>query len=276
MLIALDAVGEAGDVALIAAIFVVGWAAAWSLRPGLRWAFRALARRGLNGKATRWRLRVPRVLGESIEVAELRRSQRIESTAAMVARLLSVLVWVLIAVLVLGQVGIEPAVALSGAGFLGIALAFGGQGSVEDFLSGLHILWEDRLGEGDDIQLVVEDQAMTGTVTWVGAFSTRFDTDLATVHVANRNLAIVVNLSQRGVRDELRYDLPDAPQPHRATLEVRLRRCYAATPGHDPSRDGLVIDRVESRDAEVVVIVRTARPLSADQHGALSACTTAV
>ena len=264
-----------GDGVVVAVVVAAALVVVSGLRQGLRRLFRALARRGLNGKGTRWRLRAPRLFGESTEVAELRRMQRIDATATMTARLVAAVVWTVATLVVLHVLEIDAVFVLSGAGFLGVALAIGGQNSVADFLEGLHVLWEDRFGEGDVLQIEVHDATTTATVVVVGAFSTRLETEAATVHVPNRTLAPVVNLSQRGVTTELEFTVASGRAARdREVIESLLRAVYAAGEGFDASRDGLVVDRIERDHDERTVVLRTARPLGEDQRAALIAAVT--
>src|SRR5207248_1320370 len=54
---------------------------------------------------------------------------------------------------VLGELGINLAPLIAGAGVLGIALGFGAQTLVRDFLSGFFMLVEDQYGVGDVIDV---------------------------------------------------------------------------------------------------------------------------
>lgn len=251
---------EGGDLVVVAIIIAVTVVLVSLLRVALRTAFRALASRGLAGKPTRWRTRSPRVFGESYELAELRRRQRTDATATMIARTLSVVAWTVAAIVILRHLDIDAVFAISGAGFLGVALAVGGQHSVADFLSGLHMLLEDRCGEGDTIRLRIQDEVVTGKVVAVGAFACRVETDEATLHIANRELATVVNLSQRGHTSLIEFVTDRIPPLFE--LEADLRESYASTDGYDPSLDGLVLHRIDQRGANPLATIRTARPLT--------------
>jgi small conductance mechanosensitive channel len=63
--------------------------------------------------------------------------------------------------LVLDELGVNLAPILAGAGILGLAIGFGAQQLVRDFLSGLFMLFEDQYGVGDrvgigDVEGIVE------------------------------------------------------------------------------------------------------------------------
>lgn len=251
---------------LMIVAIVIGAAAVLTrfFRPVLRTVLTRLARTTKPGRSSGWRARTPRLLGETVEQAELRREQRITATAAGLSRLLSIVVWIGVIVVVLERAAIDPAVAVSAAGFLGAAVAFGAQHSVNDFLTGLHILLEDRFGEGDRLRLEVNGSTVDARVAFLGAFSTRLEGDDATYHVPNRELTKVRNLSQRGAAVEIEFE-PSAEIPavaNRAAIETAVRKRYVQSLGYDPSRDGLVVDTVEQDDRGFRVQLRTARPLS--------------
>lgn len=277
LLIAVDEPVEAdipsavGDVVFVAIVIAVAVFLTAALRVASRRIIRRLARRGLEGDSDRWRLRVPRVFGESMEIAELRRQQRIDATSVLLARIGAFAVWIPALVLVLDRLGIDAVLAISGAGFLGAALAFGGQHSVTDFLSGVHALLDDRYGEGDTLSVRVGDRDVVGVVARLGAFSTRIETDEATWHIANRELATVANLSQRGVTSTIEIKSPPAgPLPMRA-IAAELRTALELSESYDPERDGLFVDQVDrGDDGRLLVTFRTTRPLTDAQRELLS------
>ncbi len=62
---------------------------------------------------------------------------------------LSVMVWLVAIMTILTELGINIAPILAGAGILGIALGFGAQSMVKDFLAGLFIIIENQYRVGD-------------------------------------------------------------------------------------------------------------------------------
>ncbi|MDY7099842.1 MAG: mechanosensitive ion channel [Actinomycetota bacterium] len=256
-----------GDIVFIGVVLAVVIFLTATLRPLIRRIIRRLSRRSLEGASDRWRLRVPRVFGESMEMAELRRQQRIDATSVLLSRIGAFLLWILAVVLILDRLGINAVLAISGAGFLGAALAFGGQNSVADFLSGFHALLDDRYGEGDTLSVRVGDRDVIGVVARLGAFATRIETDEATWHVANRELATVANLSQRGITSTMDITIgPEVDLPLR-TIGSELRTALESSHGYDPDRDGLYVDHVDrGEDGRLLITFRTTRPLTDAQR----------
>ena len=119
------------DLIVIGSVIVATIGASRLIRPATRSTLTWVARRSAGGSG-RWRVRAPRVFGETVEQAELRRQQRIAATAAGLSRVLSAVLWVIAMLIVLDRAEIDPVFAISGAGFLGVAIAIGGQHSVND------------------------------------------------------------------------------------------------------------------------------------------------
>src|SRR5690606_6928029 len=108
-------------------------------------------------------------------------------------------------------------------------LAIGGQHKVNDYLTGLSVHFEDRYGVGDEIFTDVGwADPVCGVVDHVGLFSTRIRDERSTVHLPNRSLASVRNLSQEAAALTLRLRVPDDVGADDA---ASLLRGLAGTPG---------------------------------------------
>lgn len=93
----------------------------------------------------------------------------------------------------LGQLGLNLAPLIAGAGIVGVAIGFGAQTLVRDFLSGLLILLEDQYGIGDRVDLSAE---VAGVVEEVNLRVTRIKGDDGTVwFVPNGEIRRVGNKS---------------------------------------------------------------------------------
>jgi moderate conductance mechanosensitive channel len=143
-----------------------------------------------------------------IEQTEQTRSTARAETIGLVLRSIVVAsVWSIAALLVLGQLDIDLAPLIAGAGIGGIALGFGAQSIVKDFLSGLFMLIEDQYGVGD----IIDVGDATGTVEKVSLRSTTIRDVYGTVwHFPNGEILRVGNYSQlwsRALIDvEVSYD----------------------------------------------------------------------
>ena len=170
------------------------------------------ALRSLHSSAVRERLgavrrRTPNALLET-DVTSLRAEQRITALTSVLRSVASFAIFTIAGLLILGEIGLNLAPFLAGAGILGIALGFGSQALVKDFLSGLFILVEDQFGVGDIVDL---EQGTSGTVEAVSLRTTRLRSVDGTVwHVPNGEIRRVGNKSQhwsRALLDvEVAYD----------------------------------------------------------------------
>ena len=153
------------------------------------------------------RRRTPDALLETGELS-LRAEQRITALTSVLRSVASFAIFTIAGFLILGEVGLNLAPLLAGAGIVGIALGFGAQSLVKDFLSGLFILIEDQFGVGDIVDL---EQGTSGTVEAVSLRTTRLRAVDGTVwHVPNGEIRRVGNKSQhwsRALLDvEVAYD----------------------------------------------------------------------
>ncbi len=176
-----------------------------------------------------WRSRAGRLNGETGEISEQRRRQRIDAASRMISHLASIVIWIAAGIAVFHPLDIDPAFFLSSAGFIGAALAIGGQHKVNDYLTGLSVHFEDRYGVGDEIEIEPGwSEPVRGVVDHVGLFSTRVRDRRSTVHFPNHALISVRNLSQEAPSTTLRVNIPATADPEYA---ARLMRDMAGTDG---------------------------------------------
>lgn len=134
--------------------------------------------------------RAPEVLGP---VVLERRRQRAQTIGSLLKSLTSFVVFGLAFVLILGELGINLAPILASAGIVGVAVGFGAQNLVRDFLSGIFMMLEDQYGVGD----IVDVGEATGTVESVGLrITTLRDLNGTVWYVRNGEVLRVGNFSQ--------------------------------------------------------------------------------
>ena len=127
-----------------------------------------------------------------------RHAQRARTIGDAAASLWKVTVWVVSTLMLLGEIGVNLAPLLAGAGIAGIAIAFGAQAVIRDYLSGLFILGEDQYGVGD----VVTIGTTSGTVEDLNLRMTRLRSKDGTVwFIPNGEIRSVGNDSMRGPGD---------------------------------------------------------------------------
>ncbi len=150
-----------------------------------------VGRRLIRRAVTAARLRAPK------RTRSTRTEQRARTVGEAIGSFWVAIVSVLATLMVLEQVGINLGPLVAGAGIAGIALAFGAQTLIRDYLSGLFILLEDQYGVGD----VITIGASTGTVEDVNLRVTRMRSADGTVwFVPNSEVRVVGNLSMEWSR----------------------------------------------------------------------------
>jgi moderate conductance mechanosensitive channel len=134
-----------------------------------------------------------------------RREQRARTMGSLLKSITTGVVFTVVAFMVVSELGYDIAPLIASAGILGIALGFGAQSLIADFLSGVFMILEDQYGVGD----VVDLGEATGTVEAVGLRVTRLRDVNGTVwYVRNGEIMRVGNQSQNWARTVL--DIPVA------------------------------------------------------------------
>jgi small conductance mechanosensitive channel len=120
----------------------------------------------MSAQGRRERLGETRRAERTQELSEVlmsqRRSQRAEAIGTLLRSIITATVVIIALLLILPILGIDIAPLLASAGVLGVALGFGAQSLVKDYLSGIFLVFEDQYGVGDLVDLgeavgVVED-----------------------------------------------------------------------------------------------------------------------
>ena len=124
---------------------------------------------------------------------ESRRKARIRTLADVGKSAAGILVWTWAGLAILSSVGVNIAPIIASAGVAGVALGFGAQSLVKDFLSGIFLLLEDQYGVGDTIDVGDE---ISGTVEEVTLrVTTLRDIDGTLWYVRNGEILRVGNFS---------------------------------------------------------------------------------
>ncbi|HEV3474341.1 MAG TPA: mechanosensitive ion channel domain-containing protein [Actinomycetota bacterium] len=124
--------------------------------------------------------------------------RRVATLTQAVSYVVSITVWSLSILLVLGEFGLNLAPLIAGAGVAGVALGFGAQSLVKDFFSGFFILLEDQFGVGDEVVVSVGGQPIAGTVEVISLRTTVVRDEQQSVHIIpNGNITVVANRSRQ-------------------------------------------------------------------------------
>jgi small-conductance mechanosensitive channel len=149
--------------------------------------------------------RVPQMFLEHNAALAERRQQRAATMGGLLKSITTGVVAAILVFMVIAEIGYNIAPLIASAGIIGVALGFGSQTLVKDFLSGIFMILEDQYGVGDSIDV----GTATGTVEAVGLRVTRLRDVNGTVwYVRNGEILAVGNMSQNWARTVL--DIPVA------------------------------------------------------------------
>ena len=142
-----------------------------------------------------------------------RAQARFETLEAVFRSIGTAIVWAIALVSVLETLGVSIGPLLATAGIAGVALGFGTQTMVRDFISGFFIVAEDQFGVGDTIDLGGGAKGVVERVT-LRATHVR-DAEGTMWHVSNGQITRVANKSQDWARA-----LIDVVVPYDADIDV--------------------------------------------------------
>jgi small conductance mechanosensitive channel len=191
-----------------------------------------------------------------------RRALRATTLGSLLKSIVTAVIGVIVVVMALDILGYPIGPLLASAGIAGVALGFGAQNLVKDFLSGIFMLLEDQYGVGD----VIDMGEATGTVEAVGLRVTRLRSVDGTVwYVRNGEVVRVGNSSHGWARTVL--DIRVAYDEDIARVE-RLLADLVAEFAADPEWEPYVLEEPEvwgvenlAADSVVLRVVVKTQPL---------------
>jgi small conductance mechanosensitive channel len=139
--------------------------------------------------------------GTAEQPGSTRRVQRAKTMGTLLKSIVSGIIAAIVVTMMLAEVGLNIGPIIASAGIVGVALGFGSQTLVKDFLSGIFMIFEDQYGVGDVVDM---GDGLTGTVEAVSLRVTRMrDTNGTVWYVRNGELLRVGNMSQNWARTVL-------------------------------------------------------------------------
>jgi small conductance mechanosensitive channel len=155
----------------------------------------------------------------------LRAEQRAATIGSLLRSISAGLILVISGVMILELLGLSVIPILASAGILGLAVGFGAQSVVEDFLRGLFMLGEDQFGVGDRIDI----GTVNGFVERVTLRTTVIkDPNGIRWHVPNSEIGHVANENQLSNRAVVEVAVPYSVDTQRA-MEVLAEAARAAS-----------------------------------------------
>lgn len=152
-----------------------------------------------------------------------RRAQRAQAMAGLLKSVTTGIIATVVVFMIIAQLGYNIAPLIASAGILGVALAFGAQNLVKDFISGIFMILEDQFGVGDVVQMIGGPINALGKVEAVGLRVTRLSDAAGTVwYVRNGEILAVGNRSQEAavVVLDVSLDPGDDVEKVRAAINV--------------------------------------------------------
>lgn len=163
----------------------------------IRWLLHRVIRRtidlAISSGERDGKSRAERALAHAAGWSEDRHRQRLSTLGSLLRSGVTFVVGLVALLTIMSLLGIPLAPLLASAGVGGVALGFGAQSLVKDFLSGIFMIVEDQYGVGDLIDL----GEVVGTVQDVSLrITTLRDAEGVTWHVRNGEILRVGNRSQ--------------------------------------------------------------------------------
>lgn len=187
-----------------------------------------------------------------------RRKQRAETVGSVLRSVSSIVIFGIAFVTVLERLGIPVGPLLASAGVAGVALGFGSQSLVRDFLSGIFMILEDQYGVGD----LIDTGEAVGTVEEVSLRITRLrDTTGIVWYVRNGEILRVGNHSQgwsTGIVDVAVAYTEDIPRVQEIIRQVADAMAQEETWDEKIVEDPLVagVESVTATSVTIRVIVK--------------------
>jgi small conductance mechanosensitive channel len=191
--------------------------------------------------------RAGRALATAAGMAGERQRQRVETVGSLLRSISTAVILTLAVLTIMQLLGIPLAPLLASAGVAGVALGFGAQSLVKDFLSGVFMILEDQYGVGD----VIDTGEAVGTVEEVTLRITRLrDANGVTWYVRNGEIIRIGNRSQGYATA-----IVDMPVSYSESVErvVGVIRDTATAMGRDPEWEDKFVEDPQVLGVESIV-----------------------
>lgn len=126
---------------------------------------------------------------------DLMRAARLNTLLPMLRAALFLLVALIIGLTTLNQLGINTTPLIAGASIIGVAIGFGSQKLVQDFITGIFLLMENTMQVGDSVTVA----GVSGTVENLSIRTVRLRAGDGSLHIIPFSSVTTVNNSHRGI-----------------------------------------------------------------------------
>ena len=135
-----------------------------------------------------------KIAGDGDDSHVSQKEKRAETLGHIVITTGNIVIYAVILLMVLSVFGVDIRPILAGAGIIGLAIGFGAQSLVKDFVSGLFILIENQYAIGDKVKI----GSFEGRVIRITMRSTVLkDEEGKLYYMSNGSISNVINLSQQ-------------------------------------------------------------------------------
>jgi small-conductance mechanosensitive channel len=143
-----------------------------------------VANASVEHRLTRWK-----------DAGDLVRAARLRTLLPMLRTGLLVVIVLIVGLTVLNQIGVNTTPLLAGASIIGVALGFGSQKLVQDFITGIFLLMENAMQVGDTV--TVGD--VSGTVEYLSIRTVRLRGGDGSLYIVPFSSVTTVNNTNRGI-----------------------------------------------------------------------------
>lgn len=142
---------------------------------------------------------------------EVDRRKRVKTLDSLVNATLRVVIFIIATIMVINELGVNTGPLIASAGVIGVALGFGAQSLIKDFMSGFFIITENQYRVGDVIEIatMVGNVKVTGTVEAITIRTTVLrDLSGQLHHIPNGNIIVTTNMTMNyaSLNEEIMLD----------------------------------------------------------------------
>ena len=129
------------------------------------------------------------------EEGDLLRAARLNTLLPMLRAGLFLLIALVVGLTILNQVGVNTTPLIAGASIIGVAVGFGSQKLVQDFITGIFLLMENTMQVGDSVSVA----GVSGTVENLSVRTVRLRASDGSLHIVPFSSVTTVNNTHRGI-----------------------------------------------------------------------------
>ncbi len=129
------------------------------------------------------------------EDGDLTRAARLKTLLPIMRTLLLIILTLVVGLTALNQIGVNTTPLLAGASIIGVALGFGSQKLVQDFITGIFLLMENAMQVGDGVTVA----GVTGTVENLSIRTVRLRGGDGSLYIIPFSSVSTVNNTNRGI-----------------------------------------------------------------------------